>query len=108
MAVASEAVVPMVVHWAVARPDSPGGVALPLALRVVQVGPKPGWPRMGDWFTFACGRSWIAVPAYFIGTRLVDHEGGGDWPYAWCPQCEMGLPVGMPRLEKDWTPRPTA
>ncbi|MFA5943564.1 MAG: hypothetical protein WC876_03755 [Candidatus Thermoplasmatota archaeon] len=96
---------PLLVHWAVARDAGPDYVDLPMAVRVVQVGLKPGWPRVGDWYKFACGKSWIAVPAHFVGTRLVDSAGNGNWSYTWCQKCQADLPAGMPRHDTDWGPR---
>ena len=103
---AEDSVAPLLVHWAIARECRPDYIALPMATRVIQVGLKPGWPRVGAWYRFACGQHWIAVPAHFVGTQLVDHAGNGDWPYTWCPDCQAKLPPETPRLDKDWTPRP--
>ena len=95
----------LVVHWAVAREGDSGYEPLLAGIRVVEVGAKPGWPRMGSWYRFACGRTWIVVAAHFIGKRLVDSAGGGDWPYAWCAPCQDKMPsLALPPHEADWKP----
>lgn len=84
---------PLFVHLAVAKRYDREYEPLPEPIRVVEVGPKPGWPKIGDWYEFACGGKWLAVPGEFRGDRLADAvDENADWPYTWCqgPVCRNG------------------